>query len=85
MKNKEFKYNIVFKIGDFVIIRIKNLIRLNDIFLHQFFRNQIKIFAKVTLIKNFRNSQINSILNIFHLKLFINKSIIELFSIGCKK
>ena len=35
MKNKKSKYKIVFKINDFIIIRVENLIRLNDIFLHQ--------------------------------------------------
>ena len=75
----------MFKINDFISIRAQRLTRLNEMFLYQLSRGQIKLFARVTMIENFRNPRVDSILGASYLKLSTLIDVIRLSNIESKK
>ena len=60
--HRESEYRIVFKVGDFVTVRNGRLARLDGVFLYQLSRGQNRLFARVTLVEDFRSSQIDTVL-----------------------
>ena len=82
---REFKHRIVFQIDNFVIIKSSELTRLEKMFLHKFFKNKLRLFARVIMIKNFDQPKLDSIFQTPYLKLIDIEKIINLSNIEYKK
>lgn len=71
--------------GDFITVRNDGLARLDGVFLHQLSRGRNRLFARVTMVEDFRSPQIDSVLGVAFLKLSSSTVIIGLPGIGSKK
>ena len=56
----------MFNIKDRIIIRIIDLIRIDNVFLYKFFKSRIRLFIKIIIIKNFKKFKFDSIFRIFY-------------------
>ena len=73
------------KLENFIIVHNNILKRLNNIFVHEFFKNQRKFFILINLIKNYKRNSQNHVLDLLYKKFTNEKRIMNLFEINAKK